>query len=219
VIWNVENRQSLEITLILTFSGSTELVAGRSTGRRDRKLLLRPAMRPFPVNPRGPRRRASSRPKRHVFGCPRISPEWELDAFHALIKPRPERAALLKAEPHQAWPPRARAELDEVVRIVGQRLGYVPTVHADAKGDYHFLAEVPDADIPLARATAILLSQRLAATWFVVGRVFVRDGRFFRRERGYRLNLVEASNVHLPRAIRAALRGEIHGRSGRNLRK
>jgi len=42
-----------------------------------------------------------------------------------------------------------------------------------------------------------------------VGRVFVRDGRFFRRERGYRLNLVEATNVHLPRAVRAALRGEI----------
>ena len=145
----------------------------------------------------------------HIFGCPRISPEWELDAFHALIKPRPERAALLKAEPRQAWPARARATLEEVLRVVGERLGYEPTIHADAKGDYHFVAEVVEVDVPLARAAAILLSQRLPATWFVVGRVFVRDGRFFRRERGYRLNLVEATNVHLPRAVRAALRGEI----------
>jgi hypothetical protein len=143
----------------------------------------------------------------HVFGCPRISPEWELDAFHALIKPRPERAALLKAEPRQAWPAKARMTLEEVLRVVGERLGYEPTVHADAKGDYHFVAEVADVDVPLARAAAILLSQRLPATWFVVGRVFVRDGRFFRRERGYRLNLVEATNVHLPRAVRAALGG------------
>jgi hypothetical protein len=145
----------------------------------------------------------------HVFGCPRISPEWELDAFHALIKPRPERAALLKAEPRQAWPTRAGEILEEVMRVVRDRLEYEPTIHADAKGDYHFVAEVAEVDVPLARATAIVLSQRLPATWFVVGRVFVRDGRFFRRERGYRLNLVEASNVHLPRAVRAALRGEI----------
>lgn len=166
-------------------------------------------MRPIPVNRRGPRRRASSRPTRHVFACPRISPEWELDAFHALIKPRPERAALLKAEPRQAWPARARATLEEVRRVVAERLGYELIVHADAAGDYHFIAEVAESDVPLARAAAVMLSKRLPATWFVVGRVFVRDGRFFRRERGYRLNLVEATNVHVPRAVRAALKGAI----------
>ena len=166
-------------------------------------------MRPVPVHPRGPRRRASSRPKQHVFGCPRISPEWELDAFHALIKPRPERAALLKAEPQQAWPARAQGALAEVVRITEERLGYAPQVHTDAAGDYHFIAEVADVDVPLARAAAVLLSRRLPATWFVVGRIFVRDGRFFRRERGYKLNLVEATNVHLPREVRGALRGVI----------
>jgi hypothetical protein len=167
-------------------------------------------MRPVPVHPRGPRRRASSRPKQHVFGCPRISPEWELDAFHALIKPRPERAALLNAEPRQPWPAKAgRDALAEVTRIVAERLGYEPQVHADAAGDYHFVAEVRDVDIPLARAAALLLSRRLPALWFVVGRIFVRDGRFFRRASGYKLNLVEATNVHLPREVRGALKGVI----------
>ena len=166
-------------------------------------------MRPIPVHPRGPRKRAASRPQKHVFGCPRISPEWELDAFHALIKPRPERAALLKAEPQQPWPARAKAALAEVGAIVAERFGYEPQIHADAAGDYHFVAEVADADVPLARAAAVLLSRRLPTTWFVVGRIFIRDGRFFRRERGYKLNLVEATNVHLPREVRGALRGVI----------
>ncbi|MDQ3440710.1 MAG: hypothetical protein M3478_10215 [Planctomycetota bacterium] len=164
-------------------------------------------MRAIPVHPRGPRKAAASRPKRHVFGCPRISPEWELHAFHALIKPRPERAALLKAEPQQVWPAKAKAALVEVQQVLAERLGYEPLMHADAAGDYHFVAEVRDVDVPLARAAGVLLSHRLPSTWFVVGRIFIRDGRFFRRARGYKLNLVEATNVHLPRAVRGALRG------------
>ena len=164
-------------------------------------------MRPIPVHPRGPRKSAASRPKKHLFGCPRISPEWELDAFHALIKPRPERAALLKAEPKQMWPAKAKAALAEIRQIIAERLGYEPFFHVDAAGDYHFVAEVREVDVPLARAAAVLLSHRLPSTWFVVGRIFVRDGRFFRRARGYKLNLVEATNVHLPRAVRSAMRG------------
>lgn len=163
-------------------------------------------MRPVPVHPRGPRRGNVVRPT-HLFGCPRVSPEWELDAFHALIKPRPERAALLKAEPRQAWPAKARDALADVRRIVSERLGYELALHTGAAGDYHFVAEVRDVDVPLARAAALILSRRLPGTWFVVGRLFVRDGRFFRRERGYKLNLVEATNVHLPRAVRGALKG------------
>ena len=165
-------------------------------------------MRPVPVHPRGPRRAKAVRPT-HLFACPRISPEWELDAFHALIKPRPERAALLKAEPQQPWPARARDALEDVRRIIAERLGYELDVHAGAAGDYHFVAEVPDAEVQLARAAAVLLSRRLPATWFVVGRIFVRDGHFFRRERGYKLNLVKATNIHLPREVRGALKGII----------
>jgi hypothetical protein len=43
--------------------------------------------------------------------------------------------------------------------------------------------------------------------WITLERLFVRDGRFYRRERGYKFDLVEATNVHLSRATRAALRG------------
>lgn len=165
-------------------------------------------MRPVPVHPRGPRRSPASRPTRHVFGCPRISPEWELGAFHALIKPRPERAGFIqRTKPQQPWNRHAAEVLNDVCRIVAERLEYEPALHVSPAGDYHFVAEVTEADIPLARAMSLLLSRRLSGTWFVVGKVFVKDGRFFRRERGYKLNLVEATNVHLPRDIRGALRG------------
>ena len=168
------------------------------------------AMRPIPVFRRGPRRAAASRPKRHIFGCPRVSPEWELGAFLALTKPKPQHAGtILNARAQQPWPKRAAQQFEAVRAIVGERLGYHPNVHLGAAGDYHFIAEVSDAEVPLARAAALMLSKRTPGMWFVVGRIFVRDGRFFRRERGYKLNLVEATNVHLPREVHGALRGVI----------
>ncbi len=167
-------------------------------------------MRPIPVHPRGPRRSAASRPTRHVFGCPRVSPQWELGALLALTRPRPEHAGpILHTRANQPWPKRARGHVDAVCAIVRDRLGYDPQIHLGAAGDYHFVADVAGADVPLARAAALLLSRRLPGVWFVVGKTYVRDGRFFRRARGYKLNLVEATNVHLPREVRAALRGVI----------
>ncbi len=167
-------------------------------------------MRPIPVHPRGPRRAVGSQPTRQVFACPRISPAWELDAFRALAKPRPEHALpILHATPQQRWSRRADREVEAVRTIVRERLRYEPQLHLGPAGDYHFLAEVADADIPVTRAMAVLLSHRLPGLWLIVGKLLVRDGRFFRRERRYKLNLVEATNVHLPRHVRAALRDVI----------
>jgi hypothetical protein len=57
-----------------------------------------------------------------------------------------------------------------------------------------------------AKALAMLLSRRLPNLWLVLGRLFVRDGKFYRREFGYKLNLVQAHDVHLRQDIRAAMR-------------
>jgi hypothetical protein len=67
------------------------------------------------------------------------------------------------------------------------------------------VANVPSANVEEAKALALTLSRRLPDLWFVFDRVFVKGGTFYRRERGYKLNLVEATNVHLKREIRAAL--------------
>jgi hypothetical protein len=52
----------------------------------------------------------------------------------------------------------------------------------------------------------MLISRRLPEVWVVLGKLFVRNGKFYRREFGYKLKLVPATNVHLRRDIRAAIR-------------
>jgi len=45
-----------------------------------------------------------------VFGCPRVSPEWELGTLHALMKPKPEtRGAVEHRDGEQPWPAGADA--------------------------------------------------------------------------------------------------------------
>ena len=67
--------------------------------------------------------------------------------------------------------------------------------------------EVPDVDLLKAHAFAVVVSSRLPGLWFVLGKLYVKGGRFFRRERGWKLNLVRANDVHLPRPMRQAIRG------------
>ena len=96
------------------------------------------------------------------------------------------------------------------------RLGYDPQPHFPSAGDYHLVIKVPDRVWPLAMAFAVVLSEALPGVWLVLGRLYVRDGRFFRRERGVKLNLVPATNVHLSREIRGALRGSARSAADRS---
>ena len=145
-----------------------------------------------------------------LFGCPRVSPEWELEMLQVLMKPKPAtRGAVEHREGEQGWPAGAEAALSEVVTIVGERLGTQVTVHRPAEGEYHFLIEYTAQQGPEVLALAQLLSRRLPGLWFVLDRLFVHGGVFYRRQFGYKLKLVPATNVHVPRAIRSALRGVI----------
>jgi hypothetical protein len=80
-------------------------------------------------------------------------------------------------------------------------------VHRPEGGDFLFAIEVPPNELPEAKGLALVLSEALPGLWLVFGRIFLRDGHFYRRERGFKLNLVPASNVHLSRPVRAALSG------------
>jgi len=66
------------------------------------------------------------------------------------------------------------------------------------------LARLPPETGKASLAAALLLSQVFPGVWVVIHRLFVRDGRFYRRERGVKLTLRPASNVHLTRPLRAA---------------
>jgi hypothetical protein len=164
--------------------------------------------RPLPHIPRGPRR---PRPKRHrlLFACPRISPEWELATLSVLMKPKLHTRAALehRGAGEQHWPPHADAALDHALAVVHDRLGLSLTIHRPAAGEYFFLAEFARPQRPAMLALALLLSAALPDLWFALDHLFVRNGAFHRRQFGYKLNLVQASNVHLPRETRAALKG------------
>jgi hypothetical protein len=164
--------------------------------------------RPLPVTPHGPRRRRTpDAARRHVLACPRVSPEWELGALRVLMKPHDwTRGAIEHRRPEQPWPAHAATAVEASRQDLGRALGFDPPVHLPAAGDFHLVAEVDEAHLDAARAFGVVLSRRLPGVWLTLDRLFIRDGRFFRRERGFKFNLVEATNVHLSREVRAKLR-------------
>jgi hypothetical protein len=164
--------------------------------------------RPLPHIPHGPRRRRRAKRSRLIFACPRVSPEWELGMLHVLMKPKPlTRSVVEHRKGEQPWSAAADASLEEVLTILKDRLETSLVTHRQAEGEYHFLIEFTSPQKPEVLALAQMLSRRLPDLWFVIDRLFVNAGAFHRRQFGYKLNLVPATNVHLPRAIRAALRG------------
>ena len=160
--------------------------------------------RPFPVMPRGPRRKRVAC-ETLLLACPRVAPDWELGALRALMKPQ-TRGAIAHRPAGQAWPSNGAEVADRSRADARERLGFDLDLRFAHAGDYFFTAEVPRAACEEAKGFTVLLSKRLPGVWFVLGKLFVKDGRFFRRARGFKLNLVPATNVHLTRPIRAALR-------------
>ena len=165
--------------------------------------------RPLPTLPHGPRRRRiRDDGRRFVLGCPRVSPEWELGALRVLMKPHDwTRGAIEHRRREQAWPADAAQATTAARDAVRERIGFGPDLHFPDGGDFFLVAEVTQRDVDAARALALALSRRLPGLWLTLDRLFVRDGKFYRRERGFKFDLVEASSVHLPKGMRAALRG------------
>jgi hypothetical protein len=165
--------------------------------------------RPLPTWPRGPRR-LRRRSQQTLLACPRISPEWELAVVDALMRPKVHTKGKVEhRRGEQPWPAdaerRARAIVDEVERRLNVRwaIAYPPI------GEYLLVGEAPRGYEEQTKALAVALSTTFVEQWFVLGRLFVKGGRFYRRRFGYRMEVVPATNVHLPRELRASMKGLI----------
>lgn len=168
--------------------------------------------RPFTVMPRGPRRPPRLQPEL-ILGCPRIAPDWELGALAALMKPQ-RKGEILHREPKQRWPRDAAARVEAARQFVAERIGFSPPIDFPAGGDYLMFAKISREDLPKAMALATLLGDALPGVWIELGRLFLLDGQFYRRERGKKFKLVPAVSIHLRRDLRDALRPNAAARIG-----
>src|SRR5687767_4602016 len=122
------------------------------------------------------------------------------------MKPKEHEKGAIRHRPaHQPWPADAAERVERACCVARERLGYDPRPHLPPEGDYLLVLSVPREELPRATAFAVVLSHALPEQWVVFGRLYLKDGRFYRRERGFKLNLVPATNVHLTREMRAAV--------------
>jgi hypothetical protein len=141
-----------------------------------------------------------------MIACPCISPQWELGALAALLKPQ-LKESILHTPAQQRFGSASVRALSAAAALLRERLGLALPLHLPARGDYHFIIEIVDSDSAESRACAAVISRALPGLWLVIGRLFVKDGKFYRRQYGYKLLLRPATGVHLSRALRTALKG------------
>ena len=164
-------------------------------------------MRPIAIWPRA-KRKARQVEKTHLLGCPRLCPDWEMSALQVLCKPRPERRdAIIHRTGGQTWNIRWKRSVIEVTKALSEAMGALPEVHFPTAGDFIFVSQFPADQLEQAKTLAVAVTRCVPGIWLTLGRLFVHDGKFYRRRLGYLLQLSPATNVHLPRAMRSALRG------------
>jgi len=111
--------------------------------------------RPIPTYPRGPRKPPPAR-KQRFLAFPRVSPEWELGALKALMKPQAGDAVR-----HRTGAQARPEEMEEVVagatQAIGERLGVHFRPHLPPDGDYWLVMEFDAADLPAAMAFGVAM--------------------------------------------------------------
>ena len=135
--------------------------------------------------------------------CPRISPEWELAAQLALVKPKPyTKDKIAHRDPRQPWPRGGR-------RIVENCLNGDARLEFPATGQHRIIVEL-DAEPSRARRIARKISRCLPELWFVLdGETYFRGGIVYRRTGRYNLELVRADRTRLRRAVRFGFLGDV----------
>lgn len=138
-----------------------------------------------------------------VLRCPRVSPEWELAAQLALVKPKPyTKDKIAHSDPQQPWPRNAR-------KVVMECLGASIPVEFPKSGAHRMTADLGQIDSARAKRMARKLSRCLPQLWFTLGTMFLRDGVVYQRTGRYNLELVRADRMRLRRAVRFGFLDEV----------
>lgn len=117
-----------------------------------------------------------------------------------MIKPQTKDAILYRPA-EQNLSGAVAGAIASAVRAFGDRTGYRAELYWAGEGDYHFVSSIAGGDLGLAQALGLAISRVRPELWLTCGRLLVRDGRFYRRRRGVRLELVEATGVRVPKDL------------------
>ena len=136
--------------------------------------------------------------------CPRISPEWELAAQLALVKPKPyTKDKIAHRDPQQLWPRNARKIVEEVLD------GSV-AVEFPKSGDDRMIVDFDEMEPARAKRLARKLSRAFPELWFTFDdATYLRDGVVYQRTGRYNLELVRADRMRLRRAVRFGFLQEV----------
>jgi hypothetical protein len=195
---------------VVTAASATAPAAERVGGNRASHGVRSGVGRPLPVLPRGA---ASPRPPsdRLVLTCPRISPEWQLAATLALVKPKPYTKRMIQhRDAKQPWPRNARRIICDFVGTLDSSLAGVMTVDFPTRGEHRLTVEFTGEYVAQAKRIARRLSKLLPELWFVLGETeYARGGVVYHRVGKYKLELVRARRVRLRRAVRFGFYSEV----------
>jgi hypothetical protein len=145
--------------------------------------------------------------------CPRISPEWELAAQLALVKPKPyTKDKIAHRDPQQLWSRNARKTISDCLGRPGDKSPGLAgvTMEFPKSGDHRVILEFPEIEPVRAKRIARKLSRCLPELWFILDEsIYLRDGVVYQRTGRYNLELVRADRMRLRRAVRFGFLQEV----------
>ena len=126
--------------------------------------------------------------------------------MRALFKPQLKDAILHRRSTAQRWSNHDRDVVIDAMSALRDRVDSAiesfPQIHFPDAGEYWMIATCPREQDELAKSIAIVLSRHLPKRWIVVGKLMVRNERFYRRGGRFNLVLKSARDVHVRRDLR-----------------
>ena len=148
--------------------------------------------------------------------CPRISPEWELAAQLALVKPKPyTKDKIAHRNPQQPWTRNARKIVAMCLERPGDRSPGLAGVAVEfpKSGDRRMMMDFGDINSVRAKRIARRVSRALPELWFMFDDgddpIYLRAGVVYQRTGRYNLELVRADRMRLRRAVRFGFLQEV----------